>query len=156
MPTVKVTDQHLAKLRQIARAMGKGATEVHAFGAALDAAHAKHCGASEEPDESDADEPDNAEPDSKGGESEDEAPASKGEPAERWEDDGEWPKDKWGSPMVDPNKALAALESNIEKSSDDLPPERRGGKPNPLSTIKRWATGEGARRATQPRAQRRG
>ena len=148
MPIAKITDQHLAKLQRIAKAMGKGATPAHAFASALDDAHAKHFGPSEdgEPEEPAPDDDDEGGADA----------ATKSEPAERWEEDGEWPKERWGSPQVDPAKAVAALNSNVEKATDDVPAEKRGGKPNPLSTLKRWAQGTGARNATEPRPQRRG
>lgn len=119
MPTVRVTDDHLAKLGAIARKLGPKATHADAFAHAVDAAHAKHFGGDDAG--SDGEDP----PESERGEGEDAAPASKGEPAERWEDDGEWPKDGWGSPQVDPTKAVAAAESYIEKPSDDL--RRRSG-----------------------------
>lgn len=61
-----------------------------------------------------------------------------------------------GAEPGNPKKAVAAAADSVEKASDDLPPARKGGKANPLSTLKRWAQSDGARNATEPRPQRRG
>lgn len=180
--TIKITDEHFAKLHKIARAMGSGATPTHAFESALDDAHAKHYGASDEsePDESDL-------YDDEGDDGEEPAPGEIGADADgsmlpglKTVTDPTPEKDRaqrslaarkanfakaMGAMVTEESNpkaargAVAAAADSVEAASDELPPERRGGKQNPLSTtpsIRRWAQGTSAANATAPRPQRRG
>ena len=180
--TIKFTDEHFAKLHKIARAMGPGATPTHAFQSALDDAHAKHYGASDTTEEGDESDPDEGEPD----DGEEPAPGEIGADAEgsmlpglktvtdpspgkgRAQRSLAARKANFDAAMRattednDPKAARAAVADaadSVEAASDDLPPEKRGGRPNPLSTtpsIRRWAQGTSAANATAPRPQRRG
>ncbi len=169
--SIKITDEHFNRPHEIARAIGPGATPTHAFQSALDDAHAKHC-AGEEPDESDPDDDGDAEP----------APGEIGAPDEnsmlpnmlsvtdtagkdRAQRSLAARKANYETAVTADNDpkaaraAVAAAADSVEAASDDLPPVKRGGKPNPLSTtpsIRRSAQGTSAANATAPRPQRRG
>lgn len=169
--TIKITDEHLNRPHASDR---PGASPTHAFQSALDDAHAKHC-AGEEPDESDPDDDGDAEP----------APGEIGAPDEnsmlpnmlsvtdtagkdRAQRNLAARKANYETAMNavtadnDPKAARAAVAAaadSVEAASDDLPPVKHGGKPNPLSTtpsIRRWAQGTSAANAAAPRPQRRG
>lgn len=144
--TIKITDEHFAKLHKIARAMGPGATPAHAFQSALDAEHAKHYGASASEGEE--------------GEDADEDPAPREIGADDEDDDpdlnanGAKPNPDFAAGS-DKAGAVRNAHANTDAAAEDLPDAKRGGKANPLSMMKRWAQ-TGASRATQPRAQGRG
>jgi len=144
--SIKITDEHFNRPHEIARAIGPGATPTHAFQSALDDAHAKHC-AGEEPDESDPDDDGDAEP----------APGEIGAPDEnsmlpnmlsvtdtagkdRAQRSLAARKANYGTAVTADNDpkaaraAVAAAADSVEAASDDLPPVKRGGKPNESST----------------------
>lgn len=87
------------------------------------------------------------------------AAAETEEGAPSWDaDPSEQPADKFANEMVDPAAAIERMNSNVAKASADVPETARTLVPSPFlqKSIRQWAQGDGARRATLPRPQRRG